>query len=85
MNQCKGGPPAGDDCPAPGRYPDGIHIECALGGYNCASTDPLVVHDDTVSPWIGGFSFSSIFTGSFWEHGIVDVFGGTFFVGAFSQ
>jgi RHS repeat-associated protein len=69
---CGGGP-----CPSVGRYDDGIHIECASGGYGCAPGDPLVVHDDTVSPWTGAFSFSSIFSANFWEHGIVDVVGGT--------
>lgn len=47
--------------------------------------DLLVVHDDTVSPWTGPFTFGALFTGNFWEHGIVDLVGGTFFVGAFPQ
>jgi hypothetical protein len=54
-----------------GRYDNGIHIEENSAGNN-------VVHDDTVSPWIGSFSFGSIFTKSFWEHGIVDLLGGKF-------
>jgi RHS repeat-associated protein len=69
----------------PGRYDNGIHIECAGGGYKCNEGDPLVVHDDTVSPFVGSFSFSALFTVNFWEHGFVDVIGGTFFVGAFSR
>jgi RHS repeat-associated protein len=68
----------------PGRYDYGIHIECAGGGYDC-SGGPLVVHDDTVSPWIGTFSFSDIFSGSFWEHGFVDLFGGNSAVYVFAQ
>jgi RHS repeat-associated protein len=68
----------GDDpCPSVGRYDNGIHIECASGGYSCGPGDPLFVHDDTVSPWVGAFSFSSIFSASFWEHGLVDLVGGT--------
>jgi len=53
----------------PGRYDNGIHIE-----YN--SSGNLVVHDDTVSPWRGAFSFSALFTANFWEHGFVDYLGG---------
>jgi hypothetical protein len=51
----------------------------------------LWVHDDTVSPWTGtgqpsfGTVFGALFTGNFWEHGFVDLIGGTFFVGAFPQ
>jgi hypothetical protein len=77
----------GIDCPDLGRYDNGIHIECASGGYDCdPSIDPLVVHDDTVSPWLGvDFPPSAVFTTDFWRHGIVDLFGGTFFVGAFPQ
>jgi hypothetical protein len=75
-----------DNCPTTGRYRYGIHIECASGGYDCGDNDPKVVHDDTVSPWLGrDFQFSSIFTWNFWEHSIVDVGGGKFFVGAFPQ
>jgi len=48
-------------------------------------TDPLVVHDDTVSPWVDQFTFGALFTGNFWEHGFVDLIGGTFFIGAFPQ
>ena len=73
------------DVCGPGRYDDGIHVECASGGYDCSPGDPLIVHDDTVRPWVGSFSFGGIFTYNFWEHGIVDLIGGTFFVGAFSQ
>lgn len=72
-------------CPAAGRYDNGVHIECASGGYDCGAFDPHVAHDDTVSPWIGNFSLSALFTGNFWEHGFVDLIGGTFFVGAFPQ
>ena len=64
-------------CPSAGRYDDGIHIENMNGA--------LWVHDDTVSPWTGQFTFTALFTGSFWEHGFVDLIGGTFFVGAFPQ
>jgi len=63
-------------CPSAGRYDDGIHIENVDGA--------LWVHDDTVSPWTGNFSFSAVFTINFWEHAFVDV-GGGFFVGAFPQ
>jgi RHS repeat-associated protein len=55
----------------PGRYDNGVHIEAGASGN-------IFVHDDTVSPWTGSFSFSSIFTTNFWEHGIVDLFGGQF-------
>jgi RHS repeat-associated protein len=70
-------------CPSAGRYDDGIHIEDMNGA--------LWVHDDTVSPWTGtgqasfGTVFGALFTGNFWEHGFVDLIGGTFFVGAFAQ
>jgi hypothetical protein len=60
-----------------GRYDDGIHIENMNGA--------LWVHDDTVSPWTGSFSAGALFTGNFWEHGFVDLIGGTFFVGAFAH
>jgi len=72
-----------DNC-GPGRYDDGLHVECAGGGYNCTSGQ-LWIHDDTVSPWVGSFSPGDLFTGNFWEHGIVDLVGGTYFVGVFSQ
>jgi RHS repeat-associated protein len=64
----------------PGRYFFGVHIEYDSGGN-------LVVHDDTVSPWIrpASFSFSSLFSGNFWEHGFVDLIGGTFCNCVFSQ
>lgn len=68
---CGNGP-----CPAVGRYDNGVHIECAAGG-NCGPNDPLVVHDDTVSPWVGSFSFSAVFTGNFWEHGFADLIYGS--------
>ena len=71
------------DC-GPGRYDDGLHVECAGGGYDCTSGQ-LWIHDDTVSPWTGDFSPSALFTSNFWEHGVVDLGGGTFFVGAFPQ
>ena len=61
----------------PGRYDDGVHIENVDGA--------LWVHDDTVSPWTGQFTFGALFTGNSWEHGFVDLIGGTFFVGAFPQ
>ena len=67
---CGAGP-----CPSVGRYDDGIHIECATGG--CGPGDPLVVHDDTISPWTGDFTFGAVLTGNFWEHGFVDLVGGT--------
>ncbi len=64
----------------PGRYDNGIHIECAGGGYGCSQGDDLMVHDDTFSPWISpaSFSLSTLFTGNFWGHAIVDYIGGTF-------
>ena len=61
----------------PGRYDSGIHVECASGGYSCNYYDPLVVHDDTISPWVGSFQFSDIFTGAFWEHGVADLIYGS--------
>ena len=60
----------------PNRYDNGVHVECASGGYNCPVGSSLVVHDDTVSPWVGHFSFSDVFTANFWEHGFVDLFYG---------
>jgi hypothetical protein len=72
-------------CPSRGRYDDGIHIECAGGGYGCPAGSQLWVHDDTVSPWTGQFTAGAIFSGNFWEHGIVDLIGGSFFVGAFPR
>lgn len=56
----------------PGRYDYGIHIEYDSSGN-------LVVHDDTVSPWISPdtFSLSTLFSGDFWEHGFIDLLGGT--------
>jgi hypothetical protein len=63
------------DLASVGRYDDGIHIECATGG--CGPGDPLVVHDDTISPWTGDFTFGAVLTGNFWEHGFVDLVGGT--------
>jgi hypothetical protein len=36
-----------------------------------------------VSPWTGEFSPSAFFTGNFWEHGFVDLIGGTFFLAHF--
>ena len=63
----------------PGRYADGLHVECGDG-----PCDSLMIHDDTVSPWIGQFTFGAFFTGNFWEHGFVDLIGGTFFVPAFN-
>jgi hypothetical protein len=55
------------------------------GGYDCSASngDQLVVHDDTVSPWVGPFSVGAVFTVDFWEHGLVDLIGGSIFVGAF--
>lgn len=38
----------------------------------------LVVHDDTVSPWVGPFTFGAVFTANFWERGFVDLIGGQF-------
>jgi hypothetical protein len=66
---------AGFNC-GPGRYNNGVHIECTNGGYMCAPGSPLVAHDDTVSPWIGNFQFQDIFTSNFWEHGFIDLFYG---------
>ena len=57
------------------QFEGAIHVENTGGG--------LWIHDDTVSPWVGQFTFSALFTGNFWEHGFVDFIGGTFFVGAF--
>jgi RHS repeat-associated protein len=69
----------------PGRYPDGVHVECASGG-DCQPGSALVVHDDTASPWIGpNFSFSSVFTGNFWVHAFVDYIGGKIGVYVFSH
>jgi hypothetical protein len=72
-------------CPSVGRYDGGIHVECEGGGYDCSPGSQLWVHDDTVSPWVGPFTIGAVFTGNFWEHGFVDLIGGTYFVGAFSQ
>jgi len=69
----KAGPPATDFCPPVGRSPNGIHVK--NGGW---------IHDDTVSPWTGSFTFGALFTTDFWGHGFVDFIGGTFFVGAFN-
>jgi hypothetical protein len=62
----------------PGRYDEGVHIECASGGLICDPGSALVTHDDTVSPWISpaSFSFSTLFSANFWEHGFVDLIGG---------
>ena len=64
----------------PGRYDFGIHVEYDSNGN-------LVVHDDTVSPWMSpaSFSFSSLFSGNFWEHGFVDLVWGTLCNCVFSQ
>jgi hypothetical protein len=71
-----------------GRYVDGLHVECVGGGTDCPNDPdpPLWIHDDTVSPWISPntFTFGTLFTGDFWEHGFVDLTGRTFFVGAFN-
>ncbi len=81
-------------CPAdswsscgPGRYDDGVHVECASGATNCAAGSPLVAHDDTVSPWVSpaSFSFSTLFTANFWEHGFVDLIYGQMCGCVFSQ
>jgi hypothetical protein len=71
----------------PGRYDDGVHVECASGGLGCDPGSPLVVHDDTVSPWISpaSFSFSTLFSGNFWEHGFVDLIYGQVCNCVFSQ
>jgi hypothetical protein len=51
----------------------------------------LWIHDDTVSPWTGqgeasfGTVLGAMFTGSFWEHGFVDLIGGSVFTIAFPQ
>jgi len=72
-----------------GRYDDGLHVECAGGGYNCNPGDPLVIHDDTVSPWTGpgqasfGTVLGAIFTGNFWTHGFVDLIYGSWAIYAF--
>jgi RHS repeat-associated protein len=68
---------AGFNC-GPGRYPNGVHVECASGGYNCSAGSPLVAHDDTVSPWTGSFQFQDVFSANFWEHGFIDLFYGQF-------
>lgn len=60
----------------PGRYGNGVHVECASGS-SCNYNDPLVIHNDTVSPWTGPFTFSDIFAGAFWEHGFVDLIYGS--------
>jgi RHS repeat-associated protein len=54
----------------PGRYDFGIHVEYDAQGN-------LVVHDDTVSPWLSPFSMSNFNFFNFLEHGFVDLFGGT--------
>jgi RHS repeat-associated protein len=56
----------------PGRFDYGIHIECA--GYDCTQ---LVVHGDTVSPWISPFRLPNLNLGNFLEHGTIDLIGGT--------
>ena len=63
----------------PGRYDNGVHIECAAdGSSNCQPGDPLIAHDDTASPWLqtwgqpSQFGFSTFFTGNFWVHAGVD-------------
>ena len=68
---------AGFNC-GPGRYSNGVHVECAGGGRNCAAGSPLVAHDDTVSPWTGTFRLQDVLTGRFWEHGLIDLFYGQF-------
>lgn len=61
----------------PGRYDNGVHIECASGGSGCAEGSALVAHDDTVSPWISPFRFSNFNLGNFLEHGFVDLIAGS--------
>jgi hypothetical protein len=66
-----------------GRYEGGIHVGCPGGGYtSCVDpsgdlTSSLWVHDDTVSPWVGPFTFSSTFSGDVWEHAFVDLMYGS--------
>jgi RHS repeat-associated protein len=54
----------------PGRYELGVHVHIVDG--------QMLVHNDTVSPWEGSFSLGDIFTGNLWEHGFVDLIGGSF-------
>ena len=69
----------------PGRYDNGVHVECLDGSYNCSS-GPLMVHDDTASPWLGqAFSWGSIFTTNFWIHAGADYIGGSYLGIIFSQ
>ena len=68
----------------PGRYNFGVHVECASGGYNCPG-GPLVVHDDTVSPWVSPFSFFNFNPINLIEHGTIDLIGGNLGTNVFSQ
>ncbi len=55
--------------------------DCIDGGHaDFAFSGQLWIHNDTVSPWIGAFSFAGVFSVNFWEHGFVDVLGGRFTV-----
>jgi hypothetical protein len=56
-------------CPSQGRYDGGVHVETNDG--------TIIIHDDTVSPWTGPFSLSAFGNWSFYEHGAVDLFGGS--------
>jgi hypothetical protein len=64
----------------------GILLNVGRVGRALGADESLWIHDDTVSPWISPntFTFGALFTGNFWEHGFVDLIGGTFFVGAFN-
>jgi RHS repeat-associated protein len=59
----------------PGRYPDGVHVECAGGGFGCTS-GALVAHDDTASPFIGTSVFSNFSPMNFLIHVSSDLIGG---------
>lgn len=63
------------DCPPPGRYANGVHVE-----------DNGYIHDDTLSPWqtVPGFRFPNDIWSTF-EHGSIDLFGGSFFNHVFAQ
>jgi RHS repeat-associated protein len=60
--------PDAQDC-GPGMYPLGIHVKEDSSGQ-------LWIHDDTVTPWISPFSFSTVNPINFLKHGIIDVLGG---------
>ncbi len=60
-----------------GRYPFGIHV-VEEGG-------KIVVHDDTVSPWLSPFSFFNFNPIYLIEHGTIDLIGGHLGTNVFPQ